>query len=190
MREPSALFLPSKREAKASSQELLWQRFEEFAFVVFAEPLFGFVSRERALFFKGVFLAMHPFGFDVVEPGTFRGQRTHQKAASLSGGFDAAVMRLDPLTHFSAGVPARVVPYHHQHPLALLGQTLGHPRQKANRHLRHRAPLDKAQHHLARVEAQQTVARQRLGVRVVLFNLFGFQAQRLVARPSVEMRLG
>src|SRR5215208_2428702 len=93
-------------------------------------------------------------------------------------------MRPNPRLHGSTDGPGGIVPHQHPHALALRGEPVGTPGQEGGGHAADRAPLDKAQQHPILVGAQQPVAGQSLGVRIVLRPRFGVQPQRLA--PSVH----
>jgi hypothetical protein len=101
------------------------------------------------------------------------------------------VVGLDPRPHPLAHVPGRVVPYQQQGLLPLRPQLLAHPRQVILGHLTDRTTCHETQHHLPGVRTQQPVARQRLGIRVILGNRLLHQMPRLIlGRPSVHCREG
>lgn len=98
-------------------------------------------------------------------------------------------MGLDPRAHFPAGVPARIVPDQHQSTLAFLGQAHHQPFQKLCRDVADRASVDKAKQHLLIVGAQHALAGDGFGIRIVLVRFLSQQAQGVLTRPGMQVRL-
>lgn len=65
---------------------------------------------EQPVGFDHSALAMHPFGFDRIEPGTLFGQKQGKNAYSFALGFDLLVVLTNPGTHDLAVVPGSIVP--------------------------------------------------------------------------------
>jgi hypothetical protein len=74
--------------------------------------------------------AMHPFGFDRIEPGTLFGQHQRQNAHALTRLLDLLVVRSDPGAHHLAHMPGRMIPDQEPVALALCLQTPATPVQK------------------------------------------------------------
>src|SRR3954468_15790677 len=131
-------------------------------------------------------LAVQPARLDRIEPGALHRQPTHQDP-DPAGALHRAVMRPNPRPHRSADMPGSIVPHQHPYALAFRGEPAGTPGQKVGGDAADRASFDKAQQHPVLVGAQQPVAGQSLGLRIVLGPRFGFQSQRLA--PGVHRRL-
>ena len=56
------------------------------------------LSRKQPVGFNNGALAMHPLGFNRVEPGTFGGQKARQDADALALSFHLGVVLADPGT--------------------------------------------------------------------------------------------
>src|SRR5262249_26835505 len=129
--------------ASAESSDLLFEGFDVLAAVVGATPLLRLSRRQLPPRLGDVLLAMHPLGFDGVQPRTLdrqvAGQDPHP-AAPLR----PAVVRLDPRPHPLADVPGGVVPDEHQDLLPLRPQPPTHPAQEVLRHHADRPPLHDA----------------------------------------------
>ena len=72
-----------------------------------------FVYTQLPIRFGNGPLAMHPFGFDAVQPGTLAWQGAHHDATAAFL-LDAPVVRLEPRTHGLADVPRGIVPHHQE----------------------------------------------------------------------------
>ena len=104
----------------ASSQELLLHRFQEFALLVKAEPVFEFLGTQDALGLHRVFLAVNPFGFNGIEPGAFHRQAAHQQTATALG-LDAAIVGFEPICDLPTHMPTGIIPEQQQDAFALGG---------------------------------------------------------------------
>jgi hypothetical protein len=131
---------------------------------------------------------MYPFGFDVVEPGTFGGQATGQQATPAFL-FDFAVVRFDKSTHLFADVPRGIVPDHQESLLAFSLQRGKRPRKEMAGHRTDRSSVHKAQEHLPGIVPQQAIAGKRNRIRIGCIGFFSDQTQRLGICPSMKVGL-
>ena len=81
--------------------------------------LFQLVWRQSSVRFDDAPFAMHPLGFNRVEPRALDRQRTNEDPCALTGFQTGLIMRTDPLLHRTADVPTGIVPHQNQNPLAL-----------------------------------------------------------------------
>jgi hypothetical protein len=132
---------------------------------------------------------MYPLGFNGIEPGTLGRKTTHQQSTA-SFTLDTTIVGFYPGLHFLADVPTGVVPDHHQHSLAFLRQGSKYPGKKRGRDMADGATRHKAQTHLIRIGAKQSIASKGFGVGILGIRFLLEEAQRLVCGPSVQVGLG
>src|SRR5215210_2019114 len=82
--------------------------------------------------------AVNPLGLYRVEPRTLFGQQAAYDPHPFSTPFDAAVVRIDPLSNFVAYVPGSVVPDQHPNLLTDRFKLRRAPRKEAPRYSAHR----------------------------------------------------
>src|SRR5690242_19637143 len=82
---------------------------------VSTDPVGDLVGAEQPGRLDDGALAMHPLGFDRIEPRTLDGQKAGQDAHALALLLDLAVVGADPGPHALAHVPGGVVPDEHPH---------------------------------------------------------------------------
>src|SRR5918998_4593214 len=84
--------------------------------IVITDPLREFLRGEFPLRLADRSLAVHPAGFDWIEPGTPTGKLANQDthAATLAG---ETIVGANPVSYFSAEMPRSIVP--HQQPCLL-----------------------------------------------------------------------
>jgi hypothetical protein len=103
---------------------------------------------EQAVGFHHGTLAMHPLGFNRIEPGTLRGQKQRQYPHAFARGFDLLIVFTNPGAHDLAAMPGGVIPDQQPGAFALGLQGGAAPGQKLCRDVTYRTPIDKAQGHL------------------------------------------
>ena len=94
------------------------------ALVVAANPLNQFRSRQRPRRLDDRALPVYPLGFDIVEPRTLAGQKTHQQTTG-SRFLGRPVVRFEPTFHDLTAMPTRIIPDHDDRFLALQRHPLG-----------------------------------------------------------------
>jgi hypothetical protein len=116
--------------------------------VVRTNALDQLLGREQAVGFNHGALAMHPLGFNGIEPRALCGQKQGQNAHAFTRGFDLLVVFTNPGAHDLTAMPGGIIP--DQQPRAFsLGLQFGTAAgQKLRRDVTHRAPIDKPQGHL------------------------------------------
>lgn len=148
-----------------------------------ADTALKLMSSESAGGFYDRAFAMYPLRLYRVKPGAFArqpaGNYLHPNFALSPQGQCSPVVLPYPFPHHSAHMPGSIVPYHHQHALTFGSQSLAQPLQIGNCNGAHCSPIYEAQHHFAGVLPQQSIATQRLGVRVIFADFTFNQAQRL-----------
>jgi hypothetical protein len=88
----------------------LCERWQKLALVVLAEPLLELGAGELARRLDHRSLAVDPFGLDRVEPRASARQPADQKAATMAGPLDLAIVPPDPVPHLAADVPGGPTP--------------------------------------------------------------------------------
>src|SRR5450759_2260430 len=120
-----------------------------------------FVGRQGAGRFDYRPLSMYPPRLYRVEPWTLGRQPTwdylYSSPTCSPPCQHRTVVLPQPFPHFSACMPTRVIPYHHQYPLAFSTQSLAHPLQVSDRYRAYRPPVNEAQHDLMRVVSQKAI---------------------------------
>src|SRR5918992_6076248 len=106
--------------------------------------------------------AMNPLGLHRIEPRALFGQQAAYDPHPFSTPFDRPVVRVDPLLHFMAYVPACVVPDQCPHLLANRFELLGAPIKKPGGYGAHRTAIDKTQPRLLKLGHIQAVAGDSL----------------------------
>src|SRR5436190_22324596 len=76
-----------------------------------ADSLGQFARGEQAVGLDHLAFAMHPFGFDRVEPGALDGQGAGHDAHARARVADLPVVSFDPAAHLVAGMPGGIVPH-------------------------------------------------------------------------------
>ena len=148
-----------------------------------------FVNMQLAIRFGNGPLAMHPFGLDAIQPGTFARKGAHHDATAAFP-LDATVGRLEPCPHGMADVPRGLGPHHQQRCFPFRRQALRQPLQKLRRHRTDRTTVHQTEEHALCVGASQPITRQSLGLWVVTVWLILDQAQRLGSCPGMQGGLG
>ena len=132
---------------------------------------------------------------DLIEPGALRGQQERQNAHAFPGLLDLLVVLAYPGTNGLTLVPGGVIPDQEPVVLATLEQTLTAPLQELRRDCAPRGCGHEEQPGLRTIGLigspllqEQTVARQHLGIRVVLSPELLHQPYGLVkALPGVNL---
>src|SRR5215211_2965142 len=160
-----------------------------------ADPICQLVSCEQPIGLDHLPLAVHPLRLDGVQPRALLGQKAaydpHSSFAATL--FDSAVVRGDPFSDLSGGVPAGIVPDQNPYPLACSFELLAAPRKEAGGYPAHGPPIHKAQPHLLELRHIQPVAGD--GLRSFAGVVFGdrllHQAQGLsFLAPTAQSRSG
>jgi hypothetical protein len=95
-----------------------------------ANPVGELVSTKQPLGLNDLAFAMDPLRLDRIEPRTLSGQQTRHYPDPMAGGFDLAVVGVDPASDLSAFMPACVVPDKKQCLFAPLPEPVAAPREK------------------------------------------------------------
>src|SRR5579875_1488535 len=141
--------------------------------------------------------AMHPPGFDGIEPGTLRGQPERQNTHTFRGLFDLLVVFSDPALNALADMPGGIVPDQQPGCFPLGFQTLATPVKELGGDLADRTPSDKAQPHLVPLGRlrgtglpQHAITGQRFGIRIVLVPGLLHQTHGMIlVLPGMQARL-
>jgi hypothetical protein len=126
------------------------------------------VGREKPVSLYNPSFAMNPLGLHRIEPRALFGQQAAYDPHPFSTPFDRPVVRVDPLSHFMAYVPACVVPNQHPHLLTDRFKLLGAPIKKAGGYGAHRTAIHKTQPRLLKLGHIQPVAGDSLRIGIVL----------------------
>ena len=166
------------------------------------DPIGQLVGREQARGFDNGALAVDPFRFDGIEPGTLDRQLIHQQPDSRTCPLDGLIVLANPGAHGLADVPRRVVPDQNPDGHVLLLQPGTTPLQELDGDGAHRAPFDKAQpdglaglrrvgHQPLAIGTQQhPIAGEGFGIRIGGRDRLFHQPQRVLdVSPGVQMRL-
>src|SRR5450759_4623336 len=149
-----------------------------------AHTLGKLLGGKQTVSFHHPALAVQPFGFNWVEPGTFGGQVTDQYPHTITLSFmlHLVVVFSDPLSNLFTHMPRCVVPYHHQHSLAPLPQFTAAPLQVAGGHCTYWPAIHKAQQHFIHIlfRQPQPVTSNCFRVHLTFGYFFLDQAQRLL----------
>jgi len=78
--------------------------------IVGTDPLGQLLGGEQAVGFDHSALAMHPLGFNRIEPRTLCRLKQGQNAHTFTRGFDLLVVLADPVAHELAAMPGGVIP--------------------------------------------------------------------------------
>ncbi len=160
--------------------------------------LFQLVWRQGSVGLDDASFAMHPLGFNRVEPGALDRQRTNEDPCALTRFQTGLIMRSDPLLYSTADMPTSVVPHQNQDPLAPLRQLLTAPLQKLGGDGADRSTLDKAQPHflgplfrlLRTMPQQNAITRQCFGgIVFARGDLFDQPQWFSIRRPAMQMGL-
>jgi len=174
---------------------------QKLALVVLAEPLLELGAGELARRLDHRSLAVDPFGLDRVEPRASARQPADQKAATMAGPLDLAIVPPDPVLHLAADVPGGptpsggplgdpgVVPDQRQDPDALGRELLGGPGEEGAGQRADRSPVDEAQQRSLACRQPQAVAGQGLRLRIGAIRGVQAKAQGLARRPGMQRRL-
>src|SRR5919206_3307854 len=100
---------PSARPS-AGSGDLLFERLDERAAVMVAQPVLKLGGGELTVRLDHGTFAVHPLGLDRVQPRALARQAADQEAAAAAGGLDPAVVAPHPGAGLVAGVPRGGVP--------------------------------------------------------------------------------
>ena len=159
------------------------------------DPFCQLASSQQPVVLDHIALGMHPLGFNGIQPGTLGGQQERQNAHAFPGLLDLLVVLAYPGTHGLTRMPGGVIPDQEPVGLALCEQALAAPVQELGGDGTDRSPGHEAQPRLRTVRLvgspvlpEHTVARQRLGIRVVLAPGLLHQPYGLVkALPGVNL---
>ena len=158
--------------------------------VVLAEPLLELGGGELTGRLDHRSLAVDPFGLDRVEPRASARQPADQKAATVAGPLDLAIVPPDPVLHLAADVPGGVVPDQRQDPDVLGRELLSDPGEEGAGQRADRSPVDEAQQRPLACRQPQAVAGQGLRVRIGALGGVQGEAQPLApGRPGMQRRL-
>ena len=161
-------------------------------------PLFQLVWRQGSVRLNDAPFAMHPLGFNWVEPGALGRQRTNKDAGACARFQTLPVVCSDPLMYGPADVPTGIVPHQNQDPLAPSRQLFAAPFQKLGGDAADRSTLDKSQPHfldplfrLARTMTQQNTITRQCFRRIVFAkgDLFDQPQWFSIRRPAMQMGL-
>src|SRR3954471_24816573 len=94
----------------AGSGDLLFERLDERAAVMVAQPLPKLGGGKLTVRLDHGPFAVHPLGLDRVQPRALARQAAGQEAAAAAGGLDPAVVGPDPGADLAAGVPGGAIP--------------------------------------------------------------------------------
>ena len=158
------------------------------------DPLCKLLGRKPAVGFDDLAFAMHPFGFDRVEPGAFGRQQEGQNVYPCAFSFDAAVVLANPGTLSQAFVPGSVIPNEQPGRLALLVQKVAASLQELRSHGTDWPSIHKAQRHLITLGLlgfaslpQYSITGQSLWIRIALFPGLFHQVHRVLwLLPGVQ----
>src|SRR4051794_22915369 len=180
--------LPRLTRPSAGSGELLFERLDERAAVMVAQPALKLGGGELTVRLDHGPLAVHPLGLDRVQPRALAWQAADQEAAA-AGALDPAVVGPDPGPHLPADVPGGVVPDQRQHPDAVGRELAGHTGEEGAGDGTDRPSLDEPQQHPLRPRQPEAVTGERFRLGVVAAGRVQAQAERLARRPGVQGRL-
>src|SRR5436305_14004883 len=156
------------------------------------------LSCKQAIVLNHVAFAMHPFGFNRIEPGTLRGQQERQNTNTFARLLDLLIVLANPGANGLALMPGGIIPDQEPVGLALLEQALAAPVQELRGESAHRSSADKAQPHLVPLRSiwgsllpQHAITGQRFGVGISLLpGLFDEADWVIQVLPSVHARQG
>src|SRR5947209_10061277 len=186
------------RGTSASSRHFLGN--SKMSFVrtvkVSTNPLGQLASREQLIGFNNGALAMHPFGFDGIEPGTLRREQKGQDADAFALVLDLLVMLAYPGAHDQALMPGGIVPDQQPGSFSLCLQLTTTPVQKLGGDIADRTTGDKAQRHLVAnriiwraLLPQDSITGQGFGIRIPFVPGVFDQAYWLIlTRPRLQAR--
>jgi hypothetical protein len=151
-------------------------------------PLGQLRGGEQAVGFDHGPLAMDPFGFNGIEPGTLFGQKHRQDPPAFARQLDLLVMFTDPGAHPLTIMPGSILPDHQPGGLALSLKLLAAPVQKWRGNVADRTAIDKAQGHLVSKRSitrpalpQHSITGQRFRIRIGFLPLLLDKANRIIA---------
>ena len=157
--------------------------------VIGADTLSRFRTRQLTCGFGDGALAMHPFRFNAIEPGTL-GRQLADDQATATGALDPLVMSLNPGSYGAAHMPGGVVPDDEERLFAVVGQACSQPPEKLGRDQTDRPPVDKADQHGLGVSTQQAIAGERFGLGIMPVHRVRHQAQGGTLRPGTQVGVG
>src|SRR5262245_48240055 len=112
------------------------------------DALSKLLSRKQPIAFDHIPLAVDPFGFNRIEPGTLGRQKARQNAHAFALLLDLPVVLFDPGSHDFTLMPGGIVPDQQPGRLSLGLQAAATPFEKLRGDLTHWTSGDKAQRHL------------------------------------------
>lgn len=146
-----------------------------------------FVCREQASGLDYAPFAMHPVGFDRIEPRAFHWQQaTDDPHAAVP--FDVLIVVANPLSDGTTAMPRGVVPDQQPRRLAQRLQPLADPRQELGRDLADGTPLYEPQPNLLTFRPEHPVAGHRWWVWVCLGDLCLMEPQWWCVAPTLQGR--
>lgn len=156
--------------------------------IIRTNPLGQLRGREQPVGFNDGTLAMYPFGFDGIEPGTLLGQKQGQDTHAVARCFHLLIVLANPGPNDLAFVPGGIVPDQQPRGFALPFQFRATPGQKLGGDLAHRASIDKAQAHLIADGSlgcsslpQHSITGQRFRIGIGLLPRLFHQANGVIA---------
>jgi len=166
-----------------------------FTAIVRTDTRFQFSRTEQPIWFRDGAFTMDPFGFNRIQPRTFRRQPPRDNPDPLPGVLHTSVVLPQPDSDGLTLVPRGVVPDHHQGGDALRRQLGTAPGQKVDRYRTDRTAIDKTQQHLfwgqRLMPYQQPITGQGLGIGIGLGSLQLLQPQQAgPIGPTVLVGLG
>src|SRR5579875_402135 len=164
--------------------------------IVGTNALGQLLGGEQAVGFDDGTFAMHPFGFDGIEPGTLLRQKQGQNTHPFARGFHLLVVFTNPRAHDLTVMPGGVVPDQQPGSFALGFQFGAAPGQKLGRDVAHWSTVDKAQRHLVPHGSisrsslpQDPITGQGFDVGIGLLPLLLDKAKRLLLiLPAMRLR--
>src|SRR5215210_2679498 len=146
-----------------------------------------FMSGEQAVGFHYPALSVNPFGLYGVQPWALLGQKAADDPHPTTTLFNPSVVLPEPASDLLALVPAGVVPDKEQNLLVRGFEPLAAPQKKLGRYAAYGATFHKAQPRLFKLRQKQPVARDGLGLGIILGDRLFYQPQGLSGfGPAIE----
>lgn len=146
-----------------------------------------FMSAEQTVGFYYPTLSVNPFGLYEVQPWALLGQKAADDSHPTATLFNPSVMLSEPTSDLLALVPASVIPDKEQNLLVRGFEPLTAPQKKPGRYAAYGTTVHKAQPRLFKLRQEQPVARDGLGLGIVLGHRLFHQPQGLSGfGPAIE----
>ena len=160
------------------------------------DPPGNLLGGEQSGWFHDRPFAMHPFGFNGIQPRAFDGEKADDDANTVAVVLHDTIVGMNPGANLFADMPGGIVPDQEEHPLTLVRQVLADPVEKLLRNRTDGATVNEAEqqrvclggHVICRTEID-AITGEGFRMRIAVGNSPFDEMQRVIRRGKrMQMR--